>query len=71
MAIEREPVAQTWLWYEAWLRDPAGNAICLYNAGENRRYPPWRIERTGRTSESVPDFPSHDERRTRSCRRTR
>ncbi len=42
--IEREPVHQTWLWHEAWLRDPAGNAICLYNAGENRRYPPWRID---------------------------
>ncbi len=43
VAIEREPVAQTWLWYEAWLRDPAGNAICIYHAGENRRHPPWRI----------------------------
>lgn len=44
VAFEREPVAQTWLWYEAWLRDPAGNSICIYNAGENRRHPPWRIE---------------------------
>ncbi|MBC7768055.1 MAG: VOC family protein [Phycisphaerales bacterium] len=44
VAIEREPVMQSWLWREAWLRDPAGNAICLYNAGENRRYPPWRID---------------------------
>jgi len=43
VAIEREPVAQSWLWYEAWLRDPAGNAICLYHAGKNRRHPPWRI----------------------------
>lgn len=44
IAIEREPVAQAWLWYETWLRDPAGNAICIYNAGDNRRYPPWRID---------------------------
>lgn len=44
VAIEREPVMQTWLWHEAWLRDPAGNAICLFNAGDNRRYPPWRID---------------------------
>lgn len=44
VAIEREPVEQSWLWYEAWLRDPAGNAICLYHAGQNRRYPPWRID---------------------------
>jgi catechol 2,3-dioxygenase-like lactoylglutathione lyase family enzyme len=47
VAIEREPVAQSWLWYEAWLRDPAGNALCLYNAGDNRRYPPWRIDSAG------------------------
>jgi len=44
VAIEREPVEQSWRWYEAWLRDPAGNSICLYHAGENRRYPPWRID---------------------------
>ncbi len=43
-AVEQEPKAQTWLWYEAWLRDPAGNHICIYNAAENRRYPPWRID---------------------------
>jgi len=46
VAIEQEPKAQDWLWYEAWLRDPAGNRICLYNAGENRRYPPWRIDQS-------------------------
>jgi len=28
-AIEQEPKAQSWLWYEAWLRDPAGNRICM------------------------------------------
>lgn len=44
VAFEREPVAQSWLWREAWLRDPAGNAICLYHAGENRRFPPWRVD---------------------------
>jgi catechol 2,3-dioxygenase-like lactoylglutathione lyase family enzyme len=43
VAFEREPVMQSWLWYEAWLRDPAGNALCLYHAGENRRHPPWRL----------------------------
>ena len=43
IAIEREPVDQSWLWREAWLRDPAGNQICIYHAGENRRHPPWRI----------------------------
>jgi catechol 2,3-dioxygenase-like lactoylglutathione lyase family enzyme len=44
IVIEREPAQQSWLWREAWLRDPAGNAICIYHAGENRRHPPWRIE---------------------------
>jgi catechol 2,3-dioxygenase-like lactoylglutathione lyase family enzyme len=44
VAFEREPTQQRWLWHEAWLRDPAGNSICIYHAGENRRHPPWRIE---------------------------
>lgn len=42
--IERAPAMQSWLWCEAWLRDPAGNSICLFHAGENRRYPPWRLD---------------------------
>ena len=25
------------------LTDPAGNRLCLYQAGEYRRYPPWRL----------------------------
>ncbi len=37
------PDDQTWLWREAWTTDPAGNRICLYRAGENRRFPPWRL----------------------------
>jgi catechol 2,3-dioxygenase-like lactoylglutathione lyase family enzyme len=45
IVFENDPVDQTWLWREAWLRDPAGNLLCLYWAGENRRFPPWRIER--------------------------
>lgn len=43
VVFEQEPKMQTWLWYEAWLRDPAGNQICLFRAGENRRNPPWRL----------------------------
>ena len=35
---------QPWLWREASLRDPDGNKIILYSAGENRRNPPWRIQ---------------------------
>jgi catechol 2,3-dioxygenase-like lactoylglutathione lyase family enzyme len=41
--FESDLEEKSWLWREAWLRDPAGNAICLYHAGDNRRFPPWRI----------------------------
>ncbi len=37
------PVDQPWLWREAWTFDPSGNRVLLYQAGENRRYPPWRV----------------------------
>ena len=38
------PTDQPWLWREAHLRDPDGNHLCLYHAGKNRRFPPWRLE---------------------------
>jgi catechol 2,3-dioxygenase-like lactoylglutathione lyase family enzyme len=44
VAFDSDPENQTWLWREAWLRDPAGNRLCLYFAGENRRFPPWRLD---------------------------
>ena len=44
IAFDSGPEDQSWLWREAWLRDPAGNRLCLYFAGETRRFPPWRIE---------------------------
>lgn len=43
LAFDSDPVDQRWLWREAWLRDPAGNRVCLYRAGEARRFPPWRL----------------------------
>jgi catechol 2,3-dioxygenase-like lactoylglutathione lyase family enzyme len=43
IAFDSDPIDRSWLWREAWLRDPAGNRLCLYKAGENRRYPPWRV----------------------------
>ena len=42
--FEHAPRNQPWMWREARLRDPSGNIIFLYNAGEARRFPPWRIE---------------------------
>jgi hydroxymethylpyrimidine/phosphomethylpyrimidine kinase len=38
-----DPVDQSWLWREADLLDPAGTRIKLYQAGANRRFPPWRV----------------------------
>lgn len=34
---------RSWLWREARLKDPDGNKIILYKAGNNRKNPPWRI----------------------------
>lgn len=42
-AILSGPRDEQWGWREARLNDPAGNQICLYQAGETRRFPPWRI----------------------------
>lgn len=43
VAFAQEPLDRPWGWREARLHDPAGNEICLYQAGEMRRFPPWRI----------------------------
>ena len=43
LVFEQEPRDQPWLWREAYLRDPAGNLVCLYHAGTNRLFPPWRL----------------------------
>jgi hydroxymethylpyrimidine/phosphomethylpyrimidine kinase len=43
IAFDALPEDKPWLWREAYLRDPAGNRLVLFQAGENRRYPPWRL----------------------------
>ncbi len=43
--FDKEPADMPWLWREARLKDPDGNQLCLYYAGENRRNPPWRVTR--------------------------
>ena len=43
IAFDSGPEDQRWLWREARLRDPSGNPICLFHAGENRLNPPWRL----------------------------
>ncbi len=44
LEFDTQPQDQDWLWREAYLSDPVGNRLCIYHAGENRRYPPWRVE---------------------------
>jgi len=38
------PNEKSYLWREAILKDPSGNKIKLYWAGENRLNPPWRVD---------------------------
>ena len=42
--FDSAPEDRSWLWREAALRDPDGNRLILFLAGENRKNPPWRIE---------------------------
>ena len=44
IAFEHGPRNQPWMWREARLRDPDGNIIFFYKAGEARRFPPWRMK---------------------------
>ena len=43
LSFDMDPTDQPYLWREAILRDPDGNVIFLFNAGENRLNPPWRL----------------------------
>jgi catechol 2,3-dioxygenase-like lactoylglutathione lyase family enzyme len=45
-AFEHPPRDERYLWRETRLRDPSGNAIIIYWAGESRKYPPWRLDRS-------------------------
>ena len=36
---------QPWLWNEIHLKDPDYNNIIIYNAGKNRKNPPWRVNK--------------------------
>src|SRR6187399_636862 len=41
LRFEEDPTDREWLWRQAYLKDPNGNKICLFRAGENRKNPPW------------------------------
>ena len=43
ISFDEGPADRPWLWSEAYLKDPNGNNICLFHAGENRLNPPWRV----------------------------
>lgn len=45
VVMDAEPRDQPWLWREADLRDPDGNVLCLFSAGQNRKNPPWRVRK--------------------------
>ena len=44
LEFDEDPTDRDWLWRQAYLRDPNGNRICLFHAGENRKNPPWRVK---------------------------
>jgi catechol 2,3-dioxygenase-like lactoylglutathione lyase family enzyme len=43
LEFDEDPSDRSWLWRQAYLKDPNGNRICLFHAGENRTHPPWRV----------------------------
>lgn len=44
IVFDTVPTDQPWLWREVRFRDPSGNRWCLFHAGNNRRFPPWRLD---------------------------
>ena len=47
ISFETEPTDQSWNWSEARFRDPDGNPLCLFHGGQDRRFPPWRVQSSG------------------------
>ncbi|MCX7545610.1 VOC family protein [Marinicella gelatinilytica] len=50
IVFDQEPTDQTYLWREAVTLDPSGNKVKLYWAGDNRRFPPWRVKKEDKKS---------------------
>jgi catechol 2,3-dioxygenase-like lactoylglutathione lyase family enzyme len=44
LSFEQDPTDMDYLWREARLRDPDGHDLRLYNAGDNRLNPPWKMK---------------------------
>ena len=43
VTFKTEIKEQPWLWTDISLNDPDGHQIIIFNAGKNRKNPPWRI----------------------------
>ncbi|MEL7106252.1 MAG: VOC family protein [Pseudomonadota bacterium] len=43
LSFESPPIDQPYRWRTAHFADPSGNRLCLYHAGPDRRFPPWRL----------------------------
>lgn len=46
LIFEAPPEDKSWLWREARIKDPDGNVVIVYRAGENRKNPPWRLRQS-------------------------
>jgi hypothetical protein len=44
LEFDEDPKDRSWLWREAYLKDPNGNRICFFYAADNRKNPPWRVK---------------------------
>lgn len=42
--FDEMPEDRPWMWREARIKDPDGNQLIIYKAGENRINPPWRVK---------------------------
>ena len=56
--FEHPPEDQVYRWRTAPFRDPDGHRLCIYHAGPERRFPPWRLEAQPRWAAPLIDFTS-------------
>lgn len=54
VVFQSSPNLQKWRWLEARFVDPTGNKFCLFHAGPDRRFPPWRLGNATSAKETAP-----------------
>lgn len=47
IAFDTPPTDQPYRWRTASFTDPSGHKLCLFHAGPDRRFPPWRLPDEG------------------------